>query len=531
MSSDISNAVTVIGKTKSKLENSQNLIPVAEYVRMSDDDQQYSVENQQAAIQEYAGLHGFEVVKTYVDPGRTGVIAKHRNGLSELVIDVMSRKANYKAVLVYDVSRWGRYPNNDEGAYYEFICASSGIPLHYTAEPFANDGTAMSSLVKALKRTMAAEYSRELGEKVFRGKSHLVRLGYWVGGPPGFGYRRLLFAANGKPKQILKPGEQKSLTTDRVKLVLGPRREQEAVRKIFRMAGEGNGPTAIAREMNGKGILHHGRAWSHVGVQNILQNPKYMGCNAWNRKSQRLHSKTIRLDSQFWITKSSAFPEIVDEQTFRRARNGLLGQKRWSKSRILKRLKRLLKTKGRISESLIQNARGTPSTTTIHLRFGTYRQLYEKLGYTLDPHRIFVSEQGRRSTHLRESIIRELIALSPEHVTLTQRAPRSRALLLIDNRFIVSILFCGPRHKKHQTPWWECAPFPEESDYITLACRVNPRHDAVLDYYVFPDMNKWRSYRLRTNDQALLSIPRLSSLSEFYTTVNQVWVERSVRAS
>jgi DNA invertase Pin-like site-specific DNA recombinase len=125
-------------------------IPVAQYVRMSDEAQQYSVDNQKAAIQEYAFRHGFTIVKTYADLGKSGVAAKHRTALRELLRDVVSGSAVYKAVLVYDVSRWGRFPNNDEAAHYEFLCSSAGIPLHYCAEPFVNDGTASSALLKAL---------------------------------------------------------------------------------------------------------------------------------------------------------------------------------------------------------------------------------------------------------------------------------------------------------------------------------------------------------------------------------------------
>src|SRR5258707_312160 len=102
------------------------LVPVAQYVRMSDKDQRYSIDNQQAAIQEYAVRHGFTVVKTYVDAGKTGVIARNRIGLGDLLKDVVNGNTGYKAVLVYDVSRWGRYPNNDEAAHYEFLCHSSG---------------------------------------------------------------------------------------------------------------------------------------------------------------------------------------------------------------------------------------------------------------------------------------------------------------------------------------------------------------------------------------------------------------------
>ena len=134
------------------------LIPAAQYVRMSDEVQQFSIENQKTAIREYATGHGFLVVKTYADAGKSGVIASNRPALRELLKDVVCGNPGYRAILVYDVSRWGRFPNNDEAAHYEFLCSNSGIPLHYCAEPFENDGTASSSILKALKRSMAAEF-------------------------------------------------------------------------------------------------------------------------------------------------------------------------------------------------------------------------------------------------------------------------------------------------------------------------------------------------------------------------------------
>jgi DNA invertase Pin-like site-specific DNA recombinase len=42
---------------------------VAQYLRMSTEHQQYSIDNQAAAIQEYAREHGFTVVRTYATPG------------------------------------------------------------------------------------------------------------------------------------------------------------------------------------------------------------------------------------------------------------------------------------------------------------------------------------------------------------------------------------------------------------------------------------------------------------------------------
>jgi len=58
-----------------------------------------------------------------------------------LIDDVRSGVADFSAILVYDVSRWGRFQDADESAYYEFICKEAGITVHYCAEQFENDGS------------------------------------------------------------------------------------------------------------------------------------------------------------------------------------------------------------------------------------------------------------------------------------------------------------------------------------------------------------------------------------------------------
>lgn len=83
--------------------------------------------------------------------------------------DVENKKCNVSAPLVYyDVSRWGRFQDVDESACYEYVLKRAGIRVHYCAEQFENDGSMSSSVLKTLKRSMAAVYSRELSVKVFR---------------------------------------------------------------------------------------------------------------------------------------------------------------------------------------------------------------------------------------------------------------------------------------------------------------------------------------------------------------------------
>src|SRR5579859_5250373 len=192
------------------------VVPAAQYLRMSTEHQQYSTENQSVAIQRYAESHGFTVVRTYSDPAKSGLFLKNRRGLRDLLQDVAGGNTGYTAILVYDVSRWGRFQDTDEAAHYEFLCKSAGVPIHYCAETFANDGSLPSSIMKALKRAMAGEYSRELGVKVIAGQRRLAELGFKQGGIPGYGFRRLLVSQSRTPKQLLAHGEKKSIATDRI---------------------------------------------------------------------------------------------------------------------------------------------------------------------------------------------------------------------------------------------------------------------------------------------------------------------------
>ena len=81
----------------------------AEYVRMSTDHQKYSTENQSDAIKQYAQARGIEIVKTYADAGKSGLKIEGRDALQQLIEGVKSGSADFTLVLVYDISRWGRF--------------------------------------------------------------------------------------------------------------------------------------------------------------------------------------------------------------------------------------------------------------------------------------------------------------------------------------------------------------------------------------------------------------------------------------
>ena len=358
-------------------------VPAAQYLRMSTDYQQYSLENQAAAIQAYADLNGFEIVRSYSDGARSGVLYKNRPALRQLLQDVISGRAAFKTILVYDVSRWGRFQDSDEAAHYEFVCKHASIPVHYCGETFANNSSFSNSVMKAVKRAMAAEYSRELGDKVLAAEKRSAELGFKQGGLAGYALQRVMISSDGARKQLLAKGEVKCLQSDRVVLVPGRPEEVACVREMYRLVVEEKStPFAVARELNRRGLSNQGRAWNHQNVYRILTHPKYAGCNVWNRTSRRLGGPNVKTPRSKWIIKPGAFEPVIDPPYFQEAQY-ILGQRTCAKSneQILDTLRILLRTNGKLTGPILTNSPSAPSIAACKNRFGGLRHAFELAGY------------------------------------------------------------------------------------------------------------------------------------------------------
>lgn len=393
-------------------------IPVAQYLRMSTDHQKYSFYNQTIAIKAYADANNFAVIQTYSDSAKSGLMLKNRTALRQLLQDVVGGNAVFKAVLVYDISRWGRFQDTDESAYYEFLCKSSGIPVHYCAEPFPNDLSAMSLIMKTLKRAMASEYSRELGVRVLAGKVNIVKRGYRVGGIPGFGLRRVLVTMDGKRKQVLQPGERKGLISDRVILAPGPADEVAHVREMYRMLIEDGLTTlGIAREFNRRGIKDGDVDWTHRAIGTILTHPKYAGFNVFGKSSQRMGGRVVMKPRSQWLILEDAFEPIIDRRTFLQAQQVLTARTiNKSNDNLLEILRSVLASEGKLNVNLLRKAQA-PSPSTYCRRFGSLYNAYGLIGYGSP--KDFRLVATRRTLHLlREHLLIEISAASSGEITI-----------------------------------------------------------------------------------------------------------------
>ena len=459
----------------------------AQYVRMSTDRQRYSTANQMAAIARYADQHGLAIVSTYADEGRSGVSLGGRSALQRLIEDVTTARAAFSAILVYDVSRWGRFQDVDEAAFLEHMCKRAGIAVHYCAEPFTNDGSMASSIVKTLKRAMAGEYSRELSMKVSAGQRRLCTLGFRQGGAAGFGLRRLLVDSEGRPKGVLRQGELKSVQSDRVILIPGPADEIATVHRIFRwFVEDGLNERTIARKLNEEAILTDlGRAWTFDTVRSLLTNEKYIGNNVYNRFTTRLSQPRRRNAPEQIIRRDGAFEPIVDRSLFTGAqRRFALRLQRRSTDEFVTQLTQLRHRAGRVSGRLIDATTDMPPQHVIARRFGGLLRAYEQIGFSPD---FNIDKLGARS--LRQNLARSIAdTLGKE---LQQRGGRivydpARRLYVCNGLITTHIYVAFPRMSGAGRLQWLVTLKREPTPDVTLVVRMTAERQSIHDFLILP---------------------------------------------
>ena len=497
------------------------------YVRMSTEHQQYSTSNQRDVILAYANLRGLEIVKDYSDDGKSGLNIEGRDSLAQMIRDVEEGKADYSTILVYDVSRWGRFQDADESAHYEFVCRRAGVSVHYCAEQFENDGTPVSTIIKGVKRMMAGEYSRELSTKVFQGACRLVTLGFRQGGTAGFGLRRVLIDGGGNRKGELKMGEHKSIQTDRVILEPGPDEEVKTVRWMYQaFVTEGKTETEIAARLNAQGIkTDFGREWNHATVHQVLINEKYIGNNVYHRTSCKLKKKTVVNPPDKWIRKEGAYQGIVEREIFLQAREIILARsQKLTNDEMLEKLRDLFKQHGRISGILIDETEGLPSSAAFGHRFGSLINAYKLIGYDPGIDFTFI-EQNRRLRKMRPDIVASVREKIME-LGGTAILDDTTDLLLVNGELRVSIVLCRHTTTAAGASRWLIRLDAGLKPDITIAVRMDFTNENIQDYYLLPGLDMtWDNLRIAEANGIYLDTYRCDSLDYFFSLMEHINLE------
>lgn len=496
----------------------------AMYVRMSTDHQKYSTENQADAIREYAARYNIEIIRTYTDAGKSGLKLDGRDALKQLIDNVQAGDIPFSMILVLDVTRWGRFQDADESAYYEYICRRAGIDVQYVAEQFENDGSPVSTIVKGVKRAMAGEYSRELSTKVFAGQCRLIEMGFRQGGPAGFGLRRVLIDEQGNVKSELKRGEHKSLQTDRVVLVPGPEDEVVTVRWMYKAFTEQRMTEShIAALLNQRGILTDlERPWTRGTVHEVLTNEKYIGNNVFNRTSFKLKKRRVLNTPDMWVRADGVFEAVVDPAAYYMAQ-GIIRERghRYTDEEMLVKLRALHERHGWLSGVIINESEDMPSSSVYSHRFGSLIRAYQLIGYEPDrDYRYIEINRNLRQTHatIVEETIDKIRALGAD-----VRRELDSDLLVINEEMKASLVICRCMTTQAGQQRWKIRLDSGVLPDITIAVRMDTDNKTPLDYYLLPALDiENPKIRLTENNGLALDAYRFDDLEPFFYLTERV---------
>jgi len=418
--------------------------------------------------------------------------------------DVAGAHRDFDLILVYDVSRWGRFQDTDESAYYEFHCRKHRVRVEYCVEAFPNDGSALASIVKSIKRAMAAEFSRELSARVSLTMRQMTQIGHFHGGMPGYGLRRMMVDQNGANIGILESGSHKALRSGRTVLVPGPKEEVDTIREIFRLfVQEKMGMTAIARLLNDRGSeFRQGHRWESHHIERILRSERYIGTIVFYKTHSLLGTSQHRIgveksDPTLWVRSPPCFPPLVPRETFAAANaipdmRGILYR---DDEALLAPLRQLLKNHGYLTEKLICQANGLPSTPTYRRRFGSLHTAYKKIGY-IQQHDYKLLPVNIRLKEAREEAIERIRAgLAAKSVPAQWRTKSNR--LEIGNGILLSIAsarFFPTRY--FRLPRWVVRITHVDPGEAVIVLRMNEDNRDVKDYFLIPS-RLWPKFQFR----------------------------------
>lgn len=221
------------------------------YLRYSEGSGQtyQSIEGQRRVCEQYAQIHGLQIIGEYVDAGISGRSTDNREAFQNMIDD--SDKHKFDCVLLYAVDRFAR--SRSDSAIYKSILKKNGVRILYAVNdiPDTPEGIIMEGLMESL----AEYYSAELSRKIKRGINESAIKCHSIGGTTPLGYTVLpdhSYAVDEKTAPI--------------------------VRMIFEEYAAGTGSAAIVRKLNELGFrTSQGNAFNAGSLHRILRNEKYIG--------------------------------------------------------------------------------------------------------------------------------------------------------------------------------------------------------------------------------------------------------------
>lgn len=442
---------------------------VAYYRHSAQDRQENSVAIQQEQVREWAKQNGVDIIEEFSDRGKSGLTAEGRPGFTEMMENWVKKSADFDYILCLDVSRWGRFQDIDKSATYSAECRHHGKEVIYTTIGKPKEDDPLYPVYVQFERFRAAQYSRELSGKVFRGCAKIAEQGYWAGGFPPYGFKRLLLNEAREPVQTLKPGERKSIQNQRVKLTPGRNEDIQTIRRIFdEFVNSQYMESQIASGLNRDGIPSPGNQhWDVSKIRHILACELYIGTMVYNKTSQKLKTPTKQNPREKWVRSPGAFEPLISIELYSQAQQLFQERiRRFTPEVMLQRLSEHIENMKILRPSLLRADKTLVSPMAYAKHFGSLDAAYQKC---------YAGSLAQIQSQVYEEISQ-----------ITSQVDLYNDFLVIDKRFTIMIQPSVPVEYGY-SQYWYFRPDMRHVIDITLGVPVSktPPYE-IQGYMIFP---------------------------------------------
>ena len=265
------------------------------YVRLSMEEQEgdltEKIRNQRELLLEYIREKPeFQLVDIYCDNGCTGTNFD-RPQWQRLMEDAKAGKVN--CIIVKDLSRLGRN-YIEAGNYLEKVFPFMGVRFIAISDGYDSENLKPedTGLLLPLKNIINDSYAKDLSQKVSSARHVQRGRGEFTGSVVPFGYKK---DQQRKGRFVVNENEA------------------AVVRQIFRMFGEGESYSEIARELNRLRIPSpQGKLWRYQSIRGIIANEVYLGRMIQGKRCSR---------EQDIVTVENTHDAIITENLFEKAQS------------------------------------------------------------------------------------------------------------------------------------------------------------------------------------------------------------------
>jgi site-specific DNA recombinase len=286
------------------------LVRVVTYYRMSTDRQEASIPEQREAVEAYARKHGYRILREYRDEGISGDATEKRDGFKRMLADATA-KGDFAIVLCWDQDRFGRFDPLEAGFWIKPL-RDAGVRLETVAQGKIDWEDFAGQIIYAVQQGGKHQFLRDLSRNTTRGMLAKARAGFWLGGPPPYGY-----AVQGG------------------RLVLGDPAQIEVVRWLFHTyLNTDISVRGLTASLNERRVpAPNGGLWNVAAVHKILTRPTYTGDPVWNRRrlgkynaveggeivrSRKRRQATEKSARKDWVVGKERHDPLIDRDTFER---------------------------------------------------------------------------------------------------------------------------------------------------------------------------------------------------------------------